>query len=66
MQLSDRVKFACGDLAESLGIREDAVGLVTRVYDVQAEPYRMDVLFPGINTLIDRCGSEFVEASTLA
>ena len=65
MHLSDQVKFACADLAESLGIREDAIGLVTKVYDAPIEPYRLDVLFPGSNTLIHRCGSEFVEAGSV-
>lgn len=65
MIVGDRVMFASIDLAESLGVYQDAVCLVTRVYEQLAEADRVDVLFPGSNTLIDCCRSEFVEMNVL-
>lgn len=66
MQVGDRVMFVSVVLARSLGLAADAVGVIMKVHEHPVIPDRLDVAFPGVDTLVGRTERDFVEVNALS
>ena len=66
MKIGDRVMFARVALADTLGIDQDAVGVVVQVHEHPVIPDHLDIQFPDRDMLRSQREDDFVEVNALS